>query len=687
MRELYLDDRGLEMTRTQESTASSAAARGAAFDGPGPGDGDGAGGVGRAAGLQGRHVCPFCGSVNDAIEGPCPRCTMENTAETRKATKSRIGPWYVLQSRNPAAPGMTHDTLLGFVRKGRVKARSIVRGPTTHQLWRFACQVRGLSREFGVCYSCGGVIARETHLCPQCNRPQDPPADPDVFLEGQGTGGAPAGMPAAMSVPIPAPAPAPVPVPVPAPAPATAATPGVGVARADEPRAPVYRELKIPPVTVGDDIVVPPLAGGATAGVVPVPAAPPTGTFPAPDARPAADPRATVLPDPTPPRAAPAPQSRQQPEPAPAPAPSAPATSTGGPAGRRKANDVFLSAKDLAAAFQLDFKPDAADADSGAADAAYSRSMAAGGADTALPWPPRRRRKRRVGRTVLLLLLLAAGGLGAAVALIPALRQQTVDWANNKYQSLTGANLYPDIASRPRATTAPAGPVRQSAQQSAQPASGQRQPTPTPAGTTTTTTARVTASATDTVPPAVAVAGSKAPGEAVAGPRPSAQAPPEPQRQVVRPRQEPARVSPPSVATDDSSAEVSPGDASSGDVSSGKPPVATPSPVVDRPPAATRPPAPASRPVVVATQPARAAAPAPAPVPPAPRLTLQDAQQKAKAWYGQALDADADGDLAKATKLYKRIMDQLPPKIDGQDVWPSDVKLRYDEAAKVLGAK
>ena len=86
----------------------------------------------------------------------------ENTADTRKATKSRIGPWYVLQSRNPAAPGMTHDTLLGFVRKGRVKARSIVRGPTTHQLWRFACQVKGLSREFGVCYSCGGSIGRET---------------------------------------------------------------------------------------------------------------------------------------------------------------------------------------------------------------------------------------------------------------------------------------------------------------------------------------------------------------------------------------------------------------------------------------------------------------------------------------------------------------------------------------------
>ena len=102
-----------------------------------------------------------------------------------------------------------------------------------------------------------------------------------------------------------------------------------------------------------------------------------------------------------------------------------------------------------------------------------------------------------------------------------------------------------------------------------------------------------------------------------------------------------------------------------------------------RAPAATRPPADTTRPAVAATQPAPVPAPArpPAPAPAPPKLTLQEAQQRAKAWYGQALDADADGDLAKATKLYKRIMDELPPKIDGQDVWPSDVKLRYDEAA------
>jgi hypothetical protein len=133
--------------------------------------------------LRGKHVCPFCGSVNDSDQGTCPRCTMENSAATRKATKTRIGPWYVLQTRNPAAPGMTWETLVGFVRKGRVKPRSIVRGPTTHQLWRFAAHVKGLSREFGICYSCGTSVESAASVCRTCNRLQDPPPNPDALLE------------------------------------------------------------------------------------------------------------------------------------------------------------------------------------------------------------------------------------------------------------------------------------------------------------------------------------------------------------------------------------------------------------------------------------------------------------------------------------------------------------------------
>jgi hypothetical protein len=133
--------------------------------------------------LEGKNVCPYCGAINESPAGPCPNCSLENTPAGRKATKSRIGPWYVLQRRNPAAPGMKYDMLLNFVRKGRVKPRTVVRGPTTHQLWRFAAHVKGLSREFGLCYSCGGKIEPSSTVCPQCNRLQLPPLNPDALLE------------------------------------------------------------------------------------------------------------------------------------------------------------------------------------------------------------------------------------------------------------------------------------------------------------------------------------------------------------------------------------------------------------------------------------------------------------------------------------------------------------------------
>jgi len=130
-----------------------------------------------------RGVCPFCGTVREPPEGACPRCTMADTAETRAATRARVGPWYVLQARNPAAPGMKLELLLAFARRGQVTARSVVRGPTTHQLWRFAGNARGLSREFGLCYSCQASLEPTAAACPQCGKSQEPPADADALLD------------------------------------------------------------------------------------------------------------------------------------------------------------------------------------------------------------------------------------------------------------------------------------------------------------------------------------------------------------------------------------------------------------------------------------------------------------------------------------------------------------------------
>ncbi len=135
--------------------------------------------------LTGKRVCPYCGHQSPHGNEPCPRCTMEDTPATRQATKARLGPWFVLQSRNPAAPGMKYATLLALINKGHVTPRSIVRGPTTHQMWRYAAHVRGISREFGLCFSCGGAIDRGSGICPHCQRSQDAPSDPDVLLEAR----------------------------------------------------------------------------------------------------------------------------------------------------------------------------------------------------------------------------------------------------------------------------------------------------------------------------------------------------------------------------------------------------------------------------------------------------------------------------------------------------------------------
>ncbi|HEY8667095.1 MAG TPA: hypothetical protein VIL86_10535, partial [Tepidisphaeraceae bacterium] len=159
-----------------------------------------------AAGQGGRFCCPFCGAMKQHQETPCPRCGLEDCSETRRATRARVGPWYVLQARNPSAPGMKFDTLRALIRNGQVTPRSIMRGPTTHQLWRFAQRVRGVSREFGICYGCGGDIETTASLCPHCHRMQEPPSNPDVLLESS-PASAPAALPILREIRPPPPAP------------------------------------------------------------------------------------------------------------------------------------------------------------------------------------------------------------------------------------------------------------------------------------------------------------------------------------------------------------------------------------------------------------------------------------------------------------------------------------------------
>jgi len=130
-------------------------------------------------------VCPFCGLLHENAGGTCPRCNMEDTPVTREATQAKLGGWFVYQARNPAAPGMNFVTLLGLIERGRVNRKSILRGPTTAQFWRYATRVKGISREFGLCWNCGGEIRSTARVCPKCKHLQEPPINPDALLEGE----------------------------------------------------------------------------------------------------------------------------------------------------------------------------------------------------------------------------------------------------------------------------------------------------------------------------------------------------------------------------------------------------------------------------------------------------------------------------------------------------------------------
>lgn len=375
-------------------------------------------------GLDGKQACPFCGSVSERSASACARCGMENTPEARKATKSRIGPWYVLQARNPAAPGMRFETLLSFVRKGRVRARSVVRGPTTHQLWRFAAHVKGLSREFGLCFSCGSAIDPTANICPQCNRLQEPPVNPDVLLENEG----------------------------------------------DDARAPIYRELPSPPAAQQPAVPVPAAPEPEEADIV-IPAL--GGLEPQEQHEPAKfseSPVAAQVQDTfSAPVPMPSPKPSREPSPLPRVTESNPFTVGGN---RRKqaadSSSSFLSAKELAAAFKLSFDPSADMEHADVPDQMPAGALPDGMRPQAImprapmamsqssaPREPGRRR-RALKKFVLFLLILAGTGFVTMLWVDPTFRERSIQWTNTTWSRIhryaTGADT------RPAATKEPAMP-------------------------------------------------------------------------------------------------------------------------------------------------------------------------------------------------------------------------------------
>jgi hypothetical protein len=115
---------------------------------------------------------PYLADETDQTTAPGIRFPVSGDESTQSTA---TGEWFVLQPDNTPSRGLTFTDIQAMVYEKRLTPRSMVRTPGTSDQWKSAAKVRGLSREFGVCYSCGGDIETFEISCPHCERPQTLP--------------------------------------------------------------------------------------------------------------------------------------------------------------------------------------------------------------------------------------------------------------------------------------------------------------------------------------------------------------------------------------------------------------------------------------------------------------------------------------------------------------------------------
>ena len=112
-------------------------------------------------------VCPYCGAAQTAGRR-CGRCKADFGALTRRATQNQMGPWYVRDEENSFRPGCSYESIVKMIDAGQVSRYSIIRGPTTSQLWTVARKTPGVAHLLGDCHHCNGKVEKGVTRCPDC---------------------------------------------------------------------------------------------------------------------------------------------------------------------------------------------------------------------------------------------------------------------------------------------------------------------------------------------------------------------------------------------------------------------------------------------------------------------------------------------------------------------------------------
>lgn len=123
-----------------------------------------------------RLLCPYCGAISSNPKR-CEECAGFFDPLSRQATQNAMGPWFIRDPKRPFHPGCSFETLRDMVRKGRITADTILRGPTTHQLWNFAARTPSVANLLGICHNCRREAKPDATECPACRASFAPVTD------------------------------------------------------------------------------------------------------------------------------------------------------------------------------------------------------------------------------------------------------------------------------------------------------------------------------------------------------------------------------------------------------------------------------------------------------------------------------------------------------------------------------
>lgn len=113
-------------------------------------------------------LCPYCGHAQYGGDR-CQDCNGLFEPLSRRATQLAMGPWQIRDKNNPFRPGCCFDVVKKMAASGKIKAHTVMRGPTTRQFWSVARNVPGVAHLIGYCHACGHHVSPTDAKCGDCN--------------------------------------------------------------------------------------------------------------------------------------------------------------------------------------------------------------------------------------------------------------------------------------------------------------------------------------------------------------------------------------------------------------------------------------------------------------------------------------------------------------------------------------